>query len=229
MSKKIKVGVVGIGGIGRGTHLEAWMTNPDVEVVAVCDIIRERAEKAAQKHNIPYVFEDYKDLIALEDLDLVDICTPNKYHSIIAGTTLKSKGIGFTADQTESLENSVKEALKEIFRPEFLNRVDDVVIFTELSKDDIKRIAVLMLNDLSKDLAEKHVRLEYADDVIEFLAEKGYNRQYGARPLRRAVQTYVEDLLSDLYLRGKLKAYDTARLFVNDGNLDIHITQGREE
>jgi ATP-dependent Clp protease ATP-binding subunit ClpA len=146
-----------------------------------------------------------------------------------AGTTLKSKGIGFTADQTESLENSVKEALKEIFRPEFLNRVDDVVIFTELSKDDIKRIAVLMLNDLSKDLAEKHVRLEYADDVIEFLAEKGYNRQYGARPLRRAVQTYLEDLLSDLYLRGKLKAYDTARLFVNDGNLDIHITQGREE
>jgi predicted dehydrogenase len=90
MSKKIKVGVVGIGGIGRGTHLEAWMTNPDVEVVAVCDIIRERAEKAAQKHNIPYVFEDYKDLIALEDLDLVDICTPNKYHSIIAVDALNA-------------------------------------------------------------------------------------------------------------------------------------------
>jgi len=70
--------------------LEAWMTNPDVEVVAVCDIIRERAEKAAQKHNIPYVFEDYKDLIALEDLDLVDICTPNKYHSIIAVDALNA-------------------------------------------------------------------------------------------------------------------------------------------
>ena len=146
-----------------------------------------------------------------------------------AGTTLKSKGIGFTANQTDSIEDSVKEALKEIFRPEFLNRVDDVVIFTELNKDDIRKIAVLMLNDLAEDLAEKDIHLKYTDDVVTFVSEKGYNRQYGARPLRRAIQVHIEDLLSDLFLREKLKHQDTVSLSVKDGALDVNITSNKIE
>lgn len=140
-----------------------------------------------------------------------------------AGTTLKSKGIGFNADQSDSIEVSVKEALKEIFRPEFLNRVDDVVIFNELSKEDIKKIAVLMFNELIKDLAEKDILLNYTDEVISYVTEKGYNRQYGARPLRRAIQVHVEDVLSDLFLRGKLKQGDTVYLSVKDGALDASV------
>ncbi len=90
MNKKIKVGIVGIGGIGRGVHLESWTTNPDVEVVALCDILIERAQNAAEKYNIPYVFDNYKDLIALDEIDVVDICTPNKFHSIIAVDSLNA-------------------------------------------------------------------------------------------------------------------------------------------
>ena len=88
----------------------------------------------------------------------------------------------------------MKEALKEIFR-RILNRVDDVVIFTELSKDDIKRIAVLMLNDCRR-IWRETCSIGICGRCNRILAEKGYNRQYGARPLRRAVQTYVEDLLA---------------------------------
>lgn len=146
-----------------------------------------------------------------------------------AGTTLKSKGIGFTADQTESLESSVKEALKDIFRPEFLNRVDDVVIFTELNKEDIKKIAVLMLKDLVNDLTEKDIELLYTDDIIEFMTEKGYNRQYGARPLRRAIQMHIEDLLSDMFLRDKLKPGDTVQLYIKDGAIGIDIMDRKTE
>ncbi len=140
-----------------------------------------------------------------------------------AGTTLKSKGIGFTGDQAYSLESSVKEALKEIFRPEFLNRVDDVVIFTDLNKEDIRRIAALMLKDLIKDLASNEITMTYSDEVIGFLADKGYSQQYGARPLRRVIQTHIEDRLTDLFLYGKLKAGDNVYLMVSEENITVNV------
>jgi ATP-dependent Clp protease ATP-binding subunit ClpE len=142
-----------------------------------------------------------------------------------AGTTLKSKGIGFTGDQSYSLESSVKEALKEIFRPEFLNRVDDVVIFTELSKDDIKKIANLMLKDLIMDLLDKDITLVYTEDVIDLLAEKGYSQQYGARPLRRAIQNNIEDKMTDLFLREKLKPGDDVSLTVLNGEIVVEVNE----
>ncbi|HBN83455.1 MAG TPA: gfo/Idh/MocA family oxidoreductase, partial [Clostridiales bacterium] len=90
-------------------HLDAWTTNPNVEVIAVCDILRDRAERASQKHGIPHVFEDYKDLIALEELDLVDICTPNKFHSEIAVAALNA-GKNVMCEKPDAINN--EEVLK---------------------------------------------------------------------------------------------------------------------
>lgn len=84
MAKKLRLGAIGNGGIWEWAHADAWLANPEVEIVAVCDIIKEKAEKFAEKHNIKHVFADYKDLLKLDDLDFIDICTPNVFHSEMA-------------------------------------------------------------------------------------------------------------------------------------------------
>ena len=90
MAQKIKVGVVGTGGIYRGAHAQAWLANPDVELVALCDVVKEKAEKFAAEHKVPRVFTDYRDVINLAEVDVIDICTPNLYHSRIAVEALNA-------------------------------------------------------------------------------------------------------------------------------------------
>lgn len=96
MEKVIKIGAVGIGGIFKGVHAKPLLENPDVKIVAVCDVIRERAEKFAKENNIPHVFTDYRELIALPEIDAVDICTPNLFHSEIAVAALRAGKHAFT-------------------------------------------------------------------------------------------------------------------------------------
>jgi len=122
-----------------------------------------------------------------------------------AGTTLKASGIGFGQDQYKNLESRVKDVLKETFRPEFLNRVDEIIVFTELSKDELKQIIDLMLKEIIKDVEDKGMTIEVTDSAKEFILEKGYDPKYGARPLRRTIQRYIEDQLSEHYLIGAFK------------------------
>ena len=122
-----------------------------------------------------------------------------------AGTTLKSSGIGFGQDQYKNLEGKVKEVLREIFRPEFLNRLDEVIVFTELNKEELKQIIELMLKEIIQDVKDKGMTIEITDTAKEFILEKGYDSKYGARPLRRTIQKYIEDELSELYLKGVYK------------------------
>ncbi|NMB95754.1 MAG: ATP-dependent Clp protease ATP-binding subunit [Clostridiaceae bacterium] len=122
-----------------------------------------------------------------------------------AGTTLKANGIGFGQDQYKNLENRVNDVLKEIFRPEFLNRIDEIVVFTELSKDELKQIIDLMLKEVRQEVVDKGMTIEITDSAKEFILEKGYNPKYGARPLRRTIQRYIEDHLSELYITGTFK------------------------
>ncbi|MBM4453200.1 MAG: ATP-dependent Clp protease ATP-binding subunit [Chloroflexi bacterium] len=112
----------------------------------------------------------------------------------------------------ERMKEKVLGELKKTFRPEFLNRITSVVVFHSLSKDQIRLIVDLMLVVVTKSLAEKNIKLEVTDAVRDFLGEKGYDPTFGARPLRRVIQTEVEDKLSEALLRGEFRSGDTLKL-----------------
>ena len=121
-----------------------------------------------------------------------------------AGTSLKGKGIGFAADGKDSAEAHAKDALNQIFKPEFLNRVDEIIVFNTLTKDNLVKIAHIMLKEIIEQCRDRGFTLEIAQDVYCYLAENGYNEKYGARPLRQLIQRKIEDELADLFLLGKI-------------------------
>lgn len=126
-----------------------------------------------------------------------------------AGTTLKANGIGFNNDGYRALENRVRDVLKDTFRPEFLNRLDDIIVFTELTKDELRKIIGLMLDEVRKEALQKGINISFTPAVTEFILEKGYDSKYGARPLRRTIQRYIEDELTDKFFLGEVKPEST--------------------
>lgn len=122
-----------------------------------------------------------------------------------AGTSNKASGIGFGSDGYAVMENKIKDVLKEIFRPEFLNRIDEIIVFDRLKKDELKEIVKLMLKEIEDEVREKNMTIEIEEPVIDFILQKGYDPKYGARPLRRTIQKYIEDELADMYIRGGYK------------------------
>ncbi|HAL74709.1 MAG TPA: chaperone ClpB, partial [Clostridiales bacterium] len=122
-----------------------------------------------------------------------------------AGTTLKANAFGFGAEGYVALESRVQTVLKEMFRPEFLNRVDEIIVFKELTREEIRKIVDLMLHDVIGQLKNKGLTFVVTDAVKDHLASKGYDPKYGARPLRKTIQRLLEDPLSDLVLSGKLQ------------------------
>ncbi len=121
-----------------------------------------------------------------------------------AGSNLNTNSIGFGGNSLSN-KGKILDALKQSFRPEFLNRVDEIVVFEPLSKEQLLQIVDLMLEDTKKALNDKNIVLEMTQDAKEYLLEKGTDLKYGARPLRRAIQRYLEDELSDKILRQELK------------------------
>ncbi len=121
-----------------------------------------------------------------------------------AGSEFKANALGFGADQTITLADNVDKSLKSHFRPEFLNRIDEIVSFKPLTKEELRKIIDLMLKNISQKLSEKNITLDVADSAKEIILEKGYDVKYGARPLKRAIQTLLEDKLAKLSLSGKL-------------------------
>lgn len=121
----------------------------------------------------------------------------------------KAKGMGFTVgDETESysrIKSTIQEALKRVFSPEFLNRLDDVVVFHQLERKHITEIVDVMLAGLNERFKVLDIKVEISQEAKEFLADKGYDVQYGARPLRRAIQKYLEEPLAEEILRANLK------------------------
>lgn len=126
--------------------------------------------------------------------------------------TEKQSSLGFNSEN-ENAEESEKKDIKElvtgelrkVFRPEFLNRVDDIIVFNKLNKDEIKQIAVKMLKTLEKRLDKMNIKISFTDNAISEIADKGFDENYGARPLRRAIQNEIEDPLSEQMLEGKVK------------------------
>lgn len=138
-----------------------------------------------------------------------------------AGTSYKSKSMGFGNANTLEESEHIKDALKEVFRPEFLNRVDDIVVFTRLSKPQLREIVDLMIKEVQTELAEKGISLHVSDEVKEFLLEKGYDDKYGARPLRRVIQRYIEDEISELYLRKEILDKDSISAIMLNAQVSI--------
>ncbi len=121
-----------------------------------------------------------------------------------AGSEFRANMSGFARNEELTLKDNVEKSLKEFFRPEFLNRIDDIVTFKPLSKDELRQIIDLMLRDITEKLAEKKARMTITDGAKDLILETGYDAQYGARPLKRAIQTLIEDKLAKLALTGKI-------------------------
>ena len=127
------------------------------------------------------------------------------------GSNLNTNSIGFNNNDT-AINNKVLDSLKETFRPEFLNRIDEIVSFKALTNTELLQIVDLMLQNTNKALQDKDIIMNISDSAKNFLLEKGTDLKYGARPLRRAIQRYVEDELSDLILRSDLKNGQTVNI-----------------
>ena len=123
------------------------------------------------------------------------------------GTNFKSDGYGFANKQIEEdlLKTKTTEALKEYFSPEFLNRIDDIITFNKLDYNSLIKIADILIKELQDETKEKNILFEYDENIVKYIVDKGYNEKFGARPLRRAIQKYIEDLLSIEFIKGDLK------------------------
>jgi ATP-dependent Clp protease ATP-binding subunit ClpC len=142
----------------------------------------------------------------------------------------RNTSLGFTPkrDEAQEAESSYEvmrtkllDQLKREFRPEFLNRLDGVVVFRALGREEIKQIVTLELNKVQGRLGDHKVTLEATEAAKNFLADEGYNPEFGARPLRRVIQNRIEDVLSEGVLSGKFKAGDTVLVDLIEGNLDF--------
>jgi ATP-dependent Clp protease ATP-binding subunit ClpC len=142
----------------------------------------------------------------------------------------RTVGFGGLRDDAKSAEEAytrmkdkVLNEMKNVFRPEFLNRIDSTVVFHALNKDHIGEIVVLNLKDVSKQLLAKGVRLEVSDEARQWLGEKGFDPVFGARPLRRLIQSEVEDRLSEALLQGDFGPGDTVELTVEDDHIGYKV------
>lgn len=140
---------------------------------------------------------------------------------------MNSKSLGFTSVDDEdtkaevdyeTMKGKVMDNLKKAFRPEFLNRIDDIVVFHPLTADELKQIVGIMTNDLRKRLADRDLTLEFSDAALTELAKDGYDPEYGARPLRRTIQNKIEDPLADALLSGQYQDGDTIKVALDDNN-----------
>jgi ATP-dependent Clp protease ATP-binding subunit ClpC len=129
-------------------------------------------------------------------------------------------GFDFTENESDSQYNRIRalvnEELKQYFRPEFLNRLDEIIVFRQLTKDEVKEIADLLLKEVFNRLLEKDIKLQVTERFKERLVEEGYNPSYGARPLRRAIMRLLEDVLAEEILSGKLQEGDATVVDVNE-------------
>ena len=133
-----------------------------------------------------------------------------------AGSQMTGRSLGFVAAAPTALSQSIQSALKDTFRPEFLNRVDEVITFHPLTPEEIRRIADLMLKDIYKSAGEHGIRVHVEDNVKDYLAKNGYDVQFGARPLRRLIQRELEDRISEKYLSGEIVDNDVIRIFLDE-------------
>lgn len=137
------------------------------------------------------------------------------------GTQTKNSGIGFGSEASQKQEAQIRAMLKQEFRPEFLNRIDDIVVFKPLLKAQLREIVELQLNEVSVEVAEKRMKLSVTSEVKDLLVAMGYDEKYGARPLRRTIQRMIEDEIAELYIRKLVKEGSLLNAIVENGHVKI--------
>ena len=138
-----------------------------------------------------------------------------------AGSNLNTNSIGFGKQTVD--KNKIEDSLKDVFRPEFLNRIDEIIVFNSLNKDELLQIVDLMLKDTIKALKAKDISFEISDSAKQFILDKGTNIKFGARPLRRAIQRYLEDEISEKILKGELTNGQTIKINLSNNELTFEI------
>ncbi len=148
------------------------------------------------------------------------------YNAIIimttnAGSEYNNSPLGFEKSDTAKSKEKVDASLREFFRPEFLNRVDKVVVFDPLGHEEIERITQIMLGDVIKNLQGKHLYMEYTPALTDYLCRNGFSEKFGARPLRRLIEREVEDLVADSFIKGEIKENDKFTVDFKDNKVVI--------
>ena len=138
-----------------------------------------------------------------------------------AGSNLNNNSIGFGKQTVD--KSKIEDSLKETFRPEFLNRIDEIIVFNSLNKDELLKIVDLMLADTVKALKHKDISFEISSEAKQFILEKGTNIKFGARPLRRAIQRYIEDEISEMILRSEIVDGQTIKVTLKDDKLNFDV------
>jgi ATP-dependent Clp protease ATP-binding subunit ClpC len=123
------------------------------------------------------------------------------------------------------MRDKILEETKRVFKPEFLNRLDEIIVFHSLGKPELLRVVDLEVDKVLLRIKAKEVHIELNQSAKEFLIEKGYDPEYGARPMRRAVGRYLEDPLAEELLRGHVKAGDRVEVIAADGKLSFHVVE----
>jgi ATP-dependent Clp protease ATP-binding subunit ClpC len=127
------------------------------------------------------------------------------------------------------MRDKILEEAKRVLKPEFVNRLDDLIVFHTLGKTELLTIVDLEIKKVCDRIKAKEIHLVLDDKAKELLIEKGYDPQYGARPMRRAVERYLEDPMAEEILRGTIKAGDTATVSAENGKLTFHVPESQKE
>ncbi len=138
-----------------------------------------------------------------------------------AGSDKSAATLGFSSERAGLSDSATEKALSQFLRPEFLNRVDEIITFNSLTPDDFGNIAKIMLNELATALAEKGINLKYTDSAAKLIAEKSYSHKFGARNMRRYIQKNVEDQLAELIISDYNHSYTQALVNVKDGEIAV--------
>ena len=208
-------------------------------------IFREyKEDKEAQEKYLDYLRLLFKEQPYVELVYMTGILPIKKYgtHSALnmfkeismVNPTPLEEFMGFTEKEVENLccqykmeyekmKETIMVELKKQFRPEFLNRIDDIIVFHSLNKEDISQIVKLMCKTLVKRLDEMTIKLEMDEDAIDLIAKSGFDLEYGARPLKRSIQKELENELSELILQGTIKSGDIVEATVKEGKMTFEV------
>ncbi|HEZ7985317.1 MAG TPA: ATP-dependent Clp protease ATP-binding subunit [Ruminococcus sp.] len=143
-----------------------------------------------------------------------------------AGSTDKTTGVGFNRTENEITREKAMKGLRDFLRPEFISRIDEIVVFKQLTKENFASIAALMLDEMKEPLSEKNIILTYTDEALALIAEKAYGKSYGARDIRRVIRQEVEDKIAGIIIE---RASEVSELTVDVENVNLIIKEKKEE
>jgi len=155
------------------------------------------------------------------------IMTSNVGAELLKKQTVMGFGAPLEGHDYDSMRDKILDETKRVFKPEFLNRLDEIIVFHSLGKPELLRIVELEVNKVLTRIKAKDVHIDLQQSAKEFLIEKGYDPQYGARPMRRGVERYLEDPLAEELLRGNVKPGDHVEVMVTDGKLSFHVAESQ--